>query len=109
MYQTVFLVQTSTCTYPVIAGLALLEIIIDGHTASLNPLSKEFLAAFCKSKAAIIMASSATTHLAGSLHFFMDGRGVLAFLLNLEWGELGMLSQREELGGCLHGGSHSIM
>ena len=58
----------------------------------LNTLSEEFLAAFCKSKVEIIAASSATTHFTGSLCFFMDGRGVLAFWLKLEWGKLGMLS-----------------
>src|SRR5882724_11867361 len=81
----------------------------NGHTTGLNPLSKEFLVAFCKRKVAIIMASSAMTHMAGSLHFFMDCRGVLALLLNLDWGELGMLSRREESGECLHRGSHSTI
>jgi len=93
-------------TYPVIAGFALQKSLLHrlsssnphstttAQTAGLKPLSEALPVAFCKRRVVTIMASSATTHLAGSLHFFMDGGGWAFFLTVKILNVLGMLLHR---------------
>ena len=49
--------------------------------AALKPDSDEFLAPFWVSSIAIMAASSAATHFALSLHFFLEGRPGASFAL----------------------------
>jgi len=81
-------------TYPVIACLALhrsflvvtavalaTAVTTKDQTAALKPDSDEFPAPFWVSSVAIMAASSAATHFALSLRFFLEGRPGASFAL----------------------------